>query len=53
MPTVVTYNVKGVSNNLHLTGPVVADMFLGNITSWNDPKIKALNPGVNLPSTRR
>ena len=50
--TVVTYNVKGVPNNLHLTGPVVADMFLGNITSWNDPKIKALNPGVSLPSTK-
>jgi phosphate ABC transporter phosphate-binding protein len=50
--TVVSYNVKGVSNNLKLTGPVVADMFLGNITSWNDPKIKALNPGVNLPSTK-
>ncbi len=50
--TVVSYNVKGVSNNLKLTGPIVADMFLGNITSWNDPKIKALNPGVNLPSTK-
>ena len=50
--TVVTYNVKGVPNNLHLTGPVVADMFLGNITSWNDPKIKALNPGVSLPDTK-
>jgi phosphate transport system substrate-binding protein len=50
--TVVSYNVKGVSNNLHLTGPVVADMFMGNITSWNDPKIKALNPGVNLPDTK-
>lgn len=50
--TVVTYNVKGVPNNLHLTGPVVADMFLGNITSWNDAKIKALNPGVSLPDTK-
>ena len=50
--TVVTYNVKGVPNNLHLTGPVVADMFLGTITSWDDPKIKALNPGVSLPSTK-
>jgi len=50
--TVVTYNVKGVPNNLHLTGPVVADMFLGNITSWNDPKIRALNPGVSLPGTK-
>jgi phosphate transport system substrate-binding protein len=44
--------VKGVPNNLHLTGPVVADMFLGNITSWNDPRIKALNPGVSLPDTK-
>jgi phosphate ABC transporter phosphate-binding protein len=50
--TVVTYNVKGVPDNLHLTGPVVADMFLGTITSWNDPKIKALNPGVSLPDTK-
>ena len=50
--TVVTYNVKGVPNNLHLTGPVVADMYLGNITSWNDPKIRALNPGVSLPDTK-
>jgi phosphate transport system substrate-binding protein len=50
--TVVTYNVKGVPDNLHLTGPVVADMFLGNITSWNDSKIKALNPGVDLPDTK-
>jgi phosphate transport system substrate-binding protein len=50
--TVVTYNVKGVPNNLHLTGPVVADMFLGDITSWNDRKIKALNPGVSLPDTK-
>jgi phosphate transport system substrate-binding protein len=49
--TVVTYNVKGVPNNLKLTGPVVADIFLGNITSWNDPKIAALNPGVSLPAT--
>jgi len=50
--TVVAYNIKGVSNNLHLTGSVLADIFQGNITSWNDPKIKALNPGVNLPSTK-
>jgi phosphate transport system substrate-binding protein len=50
--TVVAYNVKDVPDHLKLTGPVVADMFLGNITSWNDPKIKSLNPGVNLPSTK-
>jgi phosphate transport system substrate-binding protein len=50
--TVVSYNVKDVPDHLKLTGPIVADMFLGNITSWNDPKIKALNPGVNLPDTK-
>jgi len=49
--TVVTYNAKGVPNNLKLTGAVLSDIFLGNITSWNDPKIAQLNPGVNLPST--
>lgn len=49
--TTIDYNVKGVPNNLKLTGKVLADIFLGNITSWNDPAIKALNPGVNLPAT--
>ncbi len=48
---VVIYNVKGVPNHLKLTGPVVADIFLGNITSWNDPEIANLNPGVSLPDT--
>ncbi len=47
-----SYNVKGLSNNIHLTGEVVADMYLGNITSWDDPAIAKLNPGVNLPSTK-
>jgi phosphate transport system substrate-binding protein len=50
--TTVAYNVSGVPDHLHLTGPVVADIFLGKITSWNDPKIKALNSSVNLPSTK-
>ncbi len=49
---VPAYNVKGAPNNLHLTGPVLADMFLGKITAWNDPEIAKLNPGVNLPSTK-
>ncbi len=35
---------------LHLTGPVIARIFLGQITSWNDPAITALNPHVSLPS---
>jgi phosphate transport system substrate-binding protein len=50
--TSVAYNVKGVPNNLKLTGPVIADMFTGKITSWNDPQIAKLNPGVNLPDTK-
>jgi phosphate transport system substrate-binding protein len=34
---------------LHLTGPVLAEIFLGQITRWNDPAITALNPGIALP----
>jgi phosphate transport system substrate-binding protein len=48
----LAYHVSGVPNGLHLTGPVVANMFLGKITHWNAPQIKALNPGVKLPSTK-
>ena len=50
--TTVTYNVKGVEDKLKLDGPTVADIFLGNITQWDDPAIKALNPGVSLPATK-
>jgi phosphate transport system substrate-binding protein len=49
--TTVSYNVPGVPQGLHLTGPVIADMYLGKITKWNDPQIAKLNPGVDLPST--
>src|SRR6476619_6465125 len=49
--TTIDYNVKGAPNNLKLTGKVLADIFLGNIKTWNDPAIKALNPGVSLPAT--
>src|SRR6516165_9234202 len=49
-PITVSYNLSGVSN-LKLDAPVIADLFQGNIKKWDDPKIKALNPGVNLPST--
>src|SRR6266581_1533775 len=45
------YNVRRLSTGLNLTGPVLAEIFLGNVTSWNDPTIAALNPGVSLPST--
>jgi phosphate transport system substrate-binding protein len=50
--TSVAYNVKGAPQHLKLTGPVLADIFLGKITAWNDPAIAALNPGATLPATR-
>ena len=46
---VVTYNLPDVKQPLKLTGQLVADIFLGNVKKWNDPKIAALNPGVKLP----
>jgi phosphate transport system substrate-binding protein len=48
----IAYHVNGVSNGLHLTGPVLADIYLGKIKTWDAPQIKALNPGVKLPSTK-
>jgi len=45
----IGYNLEGV-DSLTLSGPVLADIFLGNITSWNDPAITELNPGMDLPS---
>lgn len=50
--TTVAYDVEGVGNELKLTGPVLAEIFEGKITTWNDPKIAALNPGVKLPSEK-
>jgi phosphate transport system substrate-binding protein len=47
---VPVYNVSGVSSDLRFTGKVLADIFLGKITKWNDAAIKANNPGVNLPA---
>jgi phosphate transport system substrate-binding protein len=45
-------NLPGIApNQLHLTGEVLAELFSGAITQWNDPKIAALNPGVKLPDT--
>lgn len=43
------YNLEGI-DGLTLSGPVLVDIFLGNITSWDDPAIAGLNPGVALPS---
>lgn len=43
-------NVKGIEpGQLKLTGPVLADIFLGKISRWNDPALKALNPTLALP----
>lgn len=50
--TTVAYDVPGVPNQLKLTGPVLAEIFMGKITTWNDPKIAALNPGVSLPAMK-
>ena len=47
----VSYNLPGVKSGLKLEGTTIADIYLGNIKTWNDPAIKALNPGVTLPST--
>jgi phosphate transport system substrate-binding protein len=48
--TGVGVNVPGVSK-LNLSGPVLAEIFMGKITKWNDKKIAALNPKAKLPST--
>jgi phosphate transport system substrate-binding protein len=46
----ISYNLPGVASGLKLTPKVLADIFLGTIKNWNDAEIKALNPGVKLPS---
>ncbi|OIO38788.1 MAG: phosphate ABC transporter substrate-binding protein PstS [Candidatus Omnitrophica bacterium CG1_02_49_16] len=46
---VVTYNVPGVEKGLKLNPDIVADIFLGAITKWNDPRISSANPGVQIP----
>ena len=56
LPTVLgavvpVYNLPGVSQELKFDGPVLANIFLGKITKWNDAAITALNPGANLPGT--
>ncbi|OBS30774.1 phosphate ABC transporter substrate-binding protein PstS [Tepidimonas fonticaldi] len=48
--TVPVFNLDGFGKGeLRITGPVLAEMFMGKISKWNDPKIAALNPGKNLP----
>ncbi|MEJ2187305.1 MAG: phosphate ABC transporter substrate-binding protein PstS [Gemmatimonadota bacterium] len=47
----VTYNLPGMNPSLKFTPDVLAGIFLGKITKWDDGRIAALNPGVKLPST--
>jgi len=54
LPTVLgsvvpTYNIPGVTAQLKFTGEVLAGIWLGQITKWNDSRLTALNPGVSLP----
>jgi phosphate transport system substrate-binding protein len=54
IPTVLgavvpTYNINGVSSELKFTGDVLADIYLGNIKKWNDPRLAKANPGVKFP----
>jgi phosphate transport system substrate-binding protein len=50
--TSVPYNVSGVGYGLRLTGPILANIYLGKISRWNDSRIKAVNPGVKLPDEK-
>ena len=54
IPTVLgavvpVYNLPGVNKELNFSRDVIADIYLGKITKWNDPRIAKDNPGVNLP----
>jgi phosphate transport system substrate-binding protein len=48
--TTLSYNLPDAGPGLRLTGPVIADIFLGKITNWSDPRITRLNPGKQLPA---
>src|SRR5205807_7712032 len=55
LPTVLggvvpIYEIPGVGGELRFTGKVLADIFLGKVTKWNDPAIRNLNSGVSLPN---
>ena len=50
-PIALAYNLQGITG-LKLDATTLSGIFQGTITTWDDPAIKALNPGVNLPSTK-
>jgi len=47
---VPTYNVQGITTRLKFTGKLLADIYTGAVSMWNDPAIAAINPGVKLPA---
>ena len=50
-PVCIAYNIPGIGPGLSLTGDVIADIFEGKITKWNDPRIAKINKGTNMPNT--
>ena len=48
---VVAYNLTGLTSPIKMTPAIISGIFLGTITTWNDPALTAANPGVSLPST--
>jgi len=54
VPTVLgavvpAYNIQGVSGDVKFTGDILADIYLGKLTKWNDPRITKINPGMKFP----
>lgn len=55
IPTVLVgivpiYNLPGLKDTVKFSGPVLADIFMGRVKNWNDPKLVKLNPGISLPA---
>ena len=48
----IPYNLPGLNGRVHLNGATLANIYMGSITSWNDPAIKKLNPKLSLPDTK-
>ena len=48
---VPVYNIPNLTSELKFSGPLLADIFLGKVTKWNDPAIAKLNAGLNLPAS--
>jgi len=47
---VITYNLPGINKSLNLTSDVIADIYLGKITTWNDARITSINKGISIPA---